>query len=253
MIDVQLLATAESERVSTVYAVGDIHGRLDLLEMMEMAIAQDVADTRPAHPLICYLGDYIDRGPCSAGVIDRLCRPFEDGIARVFLKGNHEDRMVAFLDDPTGNGPSWVKFGGREALNSYGVAVPDDAAAIDWLGLRDGLHAVLPEAHRLFLIDLRLGWRWRDFLFVHAGIDPARPMAAQASHDLMWIREPFLSSDGDWGFTVVHGHVVTETPVFRPNRIGIDTGAYSSGRLTCLVVSDAGARLIQTTGAGSER
>jgi serine/threonine protein phosphatase 1 len=244
VIDVLAYPSPEAAEAAAVYAIGDLHGRLDLLEAMEAAIARDIAAIRPARPLICYLGDYIDRGPDSAGVIDRLCGPFDDGVPRVFLKGNHEDRMLDFLENPAANGPSWMTFGGREALLSYGLDPPGGEDPCDWPRLRDALLGVLPPAHLAFLHALRLAFVWRGYLFVHAGVDPARPLRAQRPHDLMWIREPFLSSEEDWGPVVVHGHVITQEPQFRPNRIGIDTGAYRSGRLTCLVLRDGERRII---------
>ncbi len=248
MIDVSTYPSPEAADATAVYAVGDVHGRLDLLEEIEAAIAADIAATRPVRPVICYLGDYIDRGPASAQVIDRLATPFDDGVTRVFLMGNHEDRMLGFLTAPAADGPAWLQYGGREALESYGLTVPSLPLAADWPRLRDALAAALPPAHLDFLRGLRLAFAWRGYLFVHAGLDPARPMNAQDPRDLMWIREPFLSSDRDWGLRVVHGHVIVDAPVFRANRIGIDTGAYHSGRLTCLVVSDGETRLIQTAG-----
>jgi serine/threonine protein phosphatase 1 len=243
LIDVTQLPHEEAD---VVYAIGDIHGRLDLLDSIEAAIDADISRSGIDNPLICYLGDYIDRGPHSAQVIDRLSYHPKDGPRRIFLKGNHEDRMIDFLASPVINGPAWMKFGGREALVSYGLTVPLDAEHTDWDKLRDDLDTVLPESHRGFLSGLQLGIRWHDCLFVHAGINPGRPVTEQMQRDLMWIREPFLSSDCEWGFKVVHGHVITEAPVFRGNRIGIDTGAYQSGCLTCLVLSENGERLIQT-------
>lgn len=248
LIDVGRYPSPEAADATSVYAVGDVHGRLDLLEEIEVAIGADIAAIRPARPVICYLGDYVDRGPASAQVIDRLATPFADDVARVFLKGNHEDRMLEFLEAPAAAGPAWLQYGGREALESYGVAVPERVEGADWMRMRDMFSAALPTAHLAFLRALRLAFVWRGYLFVHAGLDPARPVNAQDGHDLMWIREPFLSADRDWGLRVVHGHVIADRPVFRPNRIGIDTGAYHSGRLTCLVASDDGTRLIQTGG-----
>jgi serine/threonine protein phosphatase 1 len=235
---------AEAAGASAVYAVGDIHGRLDLLEGIEAAIGEDVARTRPARPVICYLGDYIDRGPQSAAVLERLSAPACDGVARVFLKGNHEDRMLAFLADPAANGPRWMQYGGREALESYAIRVPEAVADTAWAGLRDELAERLPERHLRFLRELRLAFAWERYLFVHAGLNPDRPTDDQDPHDLMWIREPFLSSGRDWGRIVVHGHVIVEEPQLRPNRIGIDTGAYRSGRLTCLVATAGAPRLL---------
>jgi len=243
MIDVTQLPHEEAD---TIYVIGDIHGRLDLLDQIEAAMAEDIARADGIRPLICYLGDYIDRGPHSAQVIDRLCSYADDAPARIFLKGNHEDRMIGFLADPVANGPAWLQYGGCAALESYGVVVPADLADADWNAMRDRLAALVPDRHRHFLSALRLGMRWGDYLMVHAGLDPERALAAQRPHDLMWIREPFLSSEQAWGFRVVHGHVISETPVFRANRIGIDTGAYHSGCLTCLVIDAGGERLIQT-------
>jgi len=242
VIDIAAVPTIEAD---VVYAVADIHGRVDLLDAMEIVIAGDIGAARPARPVICYLGDYIDRGPTSDQVIDRLSAPASDGLARVFLKGNHEDRMLDFLAAPAEHGTPWLKFGGRETLQSYGVTPPasDDA---DWGSIASELAGRLPERHRVFLDGMQLAMRWHGYLFVHAGLNPAGPAREQASRDLMWIREPFLSSDTDWGLRVVHGHVIVEEPVFRPNRIGIDTGAYKTGSLTCLVVTEDQLRLLQT-------
>jgi serine/threonine protein phosphatase 1 len=246
MIDVANFPSPEAADATAVYAIGDVHGRLDLLDAMEAAIRADIVMARPQRPVICYLGDYVDRGPQSAQVIERLSSPFGDDVPRIFLKGNHEDRMIEFLEEPAANGPSWLKFGGREALESYGLSVPEQPADADWPRLRDNLRGALPEAHLAFLRNLRLAFIWRGYVFVHAGVDPAKPLNAQSAHDLMWIREPFLSSDTDWGIQVVHGHVIVEEPVFRANRIGIDTGAYQSGKLTCLVLSEGDRRLLQS-------
>lgn len=249
MIDVTRLSGAGAEAASVIYAVGDIHGRLDLLDEMETAIATDIAASAAERPLICYVGDYIDRGPNSAQVLDRLCSYSSDAPPRVFLKGNHEDRLIKFFVEPAENGPEWQAFGGREALQSYGVAAPEKGGDADWSGLRDRLAAALPESHRSFLRRLRFGLRWRNYILVHAGLNPDRSIAEQAPEDLMWIREPFLNSERDWGFKIVHGHVAADEPVFRPNRICIDTGAYQSGRLTCIVLDGTGERFIQTRAA----
>lgn len=133
-----------------------------------------------------------------------------------------------------------------EAQIASDIAVPEEIDHPTWRKLRDTLDAALPAKHRAFLDKLLLGLRWGEYLFVHAGLDPDRALTAQTPHDLMWIREPFLTSERDWGFKVVHGHVIVEEPVFRANRIGIDTGAYQSGRLTCLVIDKDGERVIQT-------
>lgn len=244
MINLAALATDPS--ASRIYAIGDIHGRLDLLLRIEEQIEADLAARPTASPLVCYLGDYIDRGPASAGVVEHLLgMSRRDDLRRVFLKGNHEDRMLAFLDAPAANGPRWTAFGGREALASYGLA-ESELDADDWEAIRDRLAEALPASHLAFLRSLELALRWRGYLFVHAGLDPARSLEAQDPHDLMWIREPFLSSDRDWGVRIVHGHVIEAEPVLRPNRIGLDTGAYKSGVLTCAALEDGDLRILQT-------
>jgi serine/threonine protein phosphatase 1 len=228
-----------------VYAVGDIHGRLDLLLTIAAQIRQDLAVRPTEAPLVCFLGDYVDRGPSSAGVIEHLATPSGEGVRQIFLKGNHEDRMLAFLDEPAVHGPGWLKFGGREALASYGVPQAQIDAE-DWRELRDAFEAALPPTHLTFLNSLKVAFRWGGYLFVHAGLDPARPLTDQDPRDLLWIREPFQSSERDHGLCVVHGHVITPEPVLRANRIGLDTGAYKSGVLTCAALEGAGVRVLQT-------
>jgi len=250
MLDVLAYPSPEAAGTTVVYAVGDVHGRLDLLQAMDRLIADDIAATRPERPAVCYLGDYIDRGPHSAEVIshlaDRLAdRDIETAPARIFLKGNHEDRMLDFLAEPDVHGPPWMEHGGIEALASYGLTTSREPPGGDWNGLRHELRQRLPARHLKFLRGLRLAFVWRGYVFVHAGLNPGRPMRAQDPHDLMWIKEPFLSSTREWSHRVVHGHVVGPEPVFRDNRIGIDTGASRFGRLTCLVVAEGPPRVLQ--------
>lgn len=221
---------------TVVYAIGDVHGRLDLLAALEVRIRQD-ADTRAAgRRVIVCLGDYVDRGYESRGVIEHLMAPPPDGFERVCLKGNHEDFMLHFLDDASVGG-SWFANGGVETLMSYGVELPaggaDPARAET---IRDELSARLPAEHRAFLEALSLVHREGDYLFVHAGIRPGVSVADQDPHDLMWIRGDFLNDPRDHGLVVVHGHTVEPEPQVRANRIGIDTGAYATGRLTALVL-----------------
>jgi serine/threonine protein phosphatase 1 len=249
MIDLTALNSPEAGTTTAVYAVGDIHGRLDLLRTMDARIVSDIASNRQRSPVICYLGDYIDRGPHSAQVVDYLASSHSDGIRRIYLKGNHEQRMLEFFDDPAGKGPGWIGFGGREAFESYGISAPKnpDDPMFDWGALRDRLMAAVAPEHIEFLKGLRLAFSWNQYLFVHAGLNPERDIDQQEEHDLMWIRAPFLSSSRDWGFTVVHGHVIVPEPEFRSNRIGIDTGAYQSGCLSCLAVDQDSQRLLQVS------
>lgn len=247
-IDVVHYPSPEAAEATVVYAVGDLHGRFDLLLAMESLIARDLAETQPARAVVCHLGDYIDRGPQSAQIIEHLgTTPGPGDATRVFLKGNHEDRMLAFLADPEANGAGWLLYGGREALASYGLSLADAPDPAAWRQVRDALIETLPAAHLQFLQALRLAFVWRDYIFVHAGLNPDRPLEAQDAHDLMWIREPFLKSNHVWSHRIVHGHVVVPEPELHANRIAIDTGASRTGRLTTLVVTDAPPRLLQVT------
>lgn len=232
-----------------VYAVGDIHGRADLLATMRKKIAKDgKKGTRKAgikRKVVVYLGDYVDRGPDSFGVIDMLLNEPLDGFEEVYLKGNHEDYMAKFLVGD-GEGLGWLFNGAETTLASYGVE-PGSWMEFDPESLREiraELIDALPESHRAFLADLALQHREGDYLFVHAGIRPERPLDDQDDEDLMWIREDFLDSKADHEARVVHGHTISWTPEILPNRIGIDTGAFVSNVLTGLVVEGAETRII---------
>jgi len=229
------------------YAVGDIHGRIDLLTLLHAKMREDAAAAAPdLRKIAVYLGDYVDRGDASRAVIDHLIGEPLPGFERVFLKGNHEAIMLDFLDDPL-VGRGWLFNGGDATLYSYGVGFESAANREERLGrMRDGLEAALPPAHRAFLDSLALYHVAGDYLFVHAGIRPGRALDEQTEEDLLWIREEFLGSGDHHGHCVVHGHTISSTPDVRNNRIGIDTGAYFSGRLTCLVLEGRSQRLIQT-------
>jgi serine/threonine protein phosphatase 1 len=226
------------------YAVGDIHGRLDLLARLEPLL--DAAARDPDRVLIeVFLGDYIDRGPASCGVIDRLiARAARRDRITVHLGGNHEAMLLAALADDRAF-LHWLDNGGRTTLLSYGVS-PQRAGA-DPAGTRAALARAIPDSHRAFLRSLRVSFHHGGFFFAHAGVRPGVPLAAQDPEDLVWMREPFLSATGDLGAVVVHGHTPTRAPVFRENRIGIDTGAYVTGVLTCLLVTDRQVTPVDTT------
>jgi len=227
-----------------VYAVGDVHGRLDLLEAM---IARIDADRGGARPTVVMLGDYIDRGPSSREVVERLLA-LPDWADWVLLRGNHEQAMLEALSDlPQADRlmRQWLNFGGVETLQSYGV--PSTLLyAGDFAAIRADVNTRLPAAHGAFLDGLRMAHRIGDYLFVHAGIRPGIPLSQQDPQDLLWIREEFLDNRLDHGAVIVHGHSISPEVVERPNRIGIDTGAYKTGRLTALVL-DGGARRYLTT------
>ena len=230
-----------------VYAVGDVHGRDDLLGELLAAIEADNDALPPATTSIVFLGDLIDRGPASAAVVERLRTYQPRGIRPLFLAGNHEEvllRLIAGQDEFLAD---WLRFGGAECLASYGV----DAAPLRRMRPARACAVVrgaIPPAHVEFLRSFADTYRIGGYLFVHAGIRPGLPLDQQSQSDLRWIRRPFLDDSSDHGFIVVHGHTISAEVEEAPNRIGIDTGAYHSGTLTALVAEGAGRRYLQTGG-----
>jgi serine/threonine protein phosphatase 1 len=231
------------------YAVGDIHGRLDLLSEMLSLIEADIASQPPARTYIVFLGDFIDRGPESAGVIERL-RTYSPSFAKpIFLAGNHEEVLLRVLAGDSGVLGSWLKFGGAECAQSYGL----DLAALqrtDELSATRMLRAKVPASHVRFLEGLADTFRFGDYLFVHAGIRPGILLEEEKA-DLRWIREAFLKDDKEHGFIVVHGHTIVPEVEERKNRIGIDTGAYRTGVLTALVIEEEVRRYLRTGASGA--
>lgn len=231
---------------SRIYAIGDVHGRLDLLTRLHALIAADAADAPARRRVIVYLGDYIDRGPDSRGVIDLLLQP-SPGFERVYLLGNHEDYLLQFLERGE-VGPNWGAYGGLATLASYGVQPPSGfmPPATDFEIARRALTDRIPPAHVRFLRGLKLTHTEGGYLFVHAGVKPGVALAEQQAEDLLWIRDEFLESADDFGACVVHGHTIVETPEQHGNRIAIDTGAFATGTLTALVLDGTERRFIQT-------
>lgn len=229
-----------------VYAVGDIHGRADLLTALHDDIFKDAA-ARPGYTdCLVYLGDYIDRGLESRRVLDIVAVPPPPGFGTIHLRGNHEQAILDFLENPD-KARYWLDYGGAQTLFSYGIhlpAGPSDARMRT--EIRDSLLATMPKAHLSFLRHLRHAIAIGDYLFVHAGIKPGVPIAEQSPGDMLWIRTEFLTSREDFGKIVVHGHTISHFPDLRPNRIGIDTGAFASGRLTCLVLEENRHRFLST-------
>jgi serine/threonine protein phosphatase 1 len=225
------------------YAIGDVHGRLDLLCALERLIADDCAAAAATRKIVVYLGDYVDRGNQSREVVDWLIERPLPGFERVLLLGNHEESMLQFLVDVQ-IGPAWLGFGGAATLLSYGIKPPSSDR--DLIRVQEELRAKLPARHLAFLRGLPLCHVEGDYYFVHAGIRPGVPLDAQRPADMLWIRDEFLHSRRDFGKIVVHGHTITETPEIRPNRIGIDTGAFASGTLTSLVLQDDTWSFLQT-------
>lgn len=233
-----------------VYAIGDIHGRLDLLEELLAHVAADAG----RHPAdrdreLVFLGDYIDRGPESPRVIDALLGLDWPDFRLVFLMGNHEDAMLEFLDGRS-DGVPWLTYGGLETLVSYGVAIrrlpANDESAAE---LRSALWAAVPENHVDFLRRCVMSHIADDYVFVHAGVRPGRALEHQEPRDLLWIREDFLRASNPLpGHVVVHGHTICDAPQDLGHRIDIDTGAFVSGRLTCLVLRGTARRFLSTGG-----
>ena len=229
-----------------VYAVGDIHGRIDLLRKMNRLIRADAEERQAQRNVVVYLGDYVDRGFELRAVIDLFVNEKLPGFETVHLKGNHEDIMVRFLNDIS-VGPNWFAFGGLETLASYGVAAPEPLTSVAELErCQRELGRNLPRPHLKFLRGLRTFHCEGGYFYVHAGVRPGIALEAQSEDDLLWIRDDFLSSDEPRAKLVVHGHSIAAKPVVRANRIGIDTGAYASGRLTCLVAEGNGWAFLQT-------
>jgi serine/threonine protein phosphatase 1 len=226
------------------YAVGDVHGQLHLLDDILSRIDAD-RQANPADSSVeVFLGDYVDRGPDSAGVIDRLIgRAEEANHPCIFLCGNHEVYVTSFLSDPAIL-PEWLHNGGMTTLASYGVdamAPPQDEHAI-----QEAFRAAFPERHRAFLAGLDLMHRIGDVVFVHAGIRPGVAPEDQAADDLLLIRQEFLRHTKPLPVRVVHGHTPMREPEATPWRVSVDTGAFATGRLTCAVLEDDAVRFLST-------
>jgi serine/threonine protein phosphatase 1 len=228
-----------------VYAIGDIHGRRDLLDELHGSIIADARHTKARQKAVVYIGDYVDRGDDSRGVIERLQATPLAGFHNVHIIGNHEDILLRFLEDPT-VAPLWLANGGDATLYSYGVDWRQHVQDDDFEPLRLAFRAAIPSSHLRFLRGLSLSHIAGDYMFVHAGIRPGREVDKQDPEDLMWIRDEFLGSDADHGKVVVHGHSISSEPQMRDNRIGIDTGAFATGKLTCLVLEGTARRFLQT-------
>jgi len=233
-----------------VYAVGDVHGRADLLQALHRQIAEDAAQLTPGtDKLVIYVGDYVDRGLESRAVLDLLINQPLAEFHPIYLLGNHDAWLLSFLIDAR-IGPTWLRYGGDATLHSYGVRLrPPIVDAAHYEKLQTELRERLPRAHAEFLERLELSYETGDYLFVHAGVRPGVALDQQSADDLLWIREPFLSSRRDLGKVIVHGHTVEAEPAVRFNRIGIDTGACWTGCLTCLVLEEGGYRFLSTGAA----
>ncbi len=246
--------TADSARIPPglrIYAIGDIHGRIDLLDaLLEMILANE--RSQPAkRPVLIFLGDYIDRGPDSCGVVDRLIEDIPPAFTSIFLRGNHEEMMVRCFRTPD-YFDTWADNGGLATAQSYGVEVDaDERRSVDAKSVLDKLERNLPQAHRAFYSGLRISVTLGDYLFVHAGIRPGVPLDRQAERDCLFIRDEFLDFQGSFGKIVVHGHTPVQTPEIRRNRIAIDTGGFFTGRLTALCLEENNRKFLTTGGRES--
>ena len=236
-----LAALAEGIRI---YAVGDVHGRSDLLERQLAAIDADCKQRPIARPITVFVGDYIDRGPDSRNVLDLLLQ-WQQAHEAIFLRGNHETFLPRFLSDP-GSLDEWRQYGGLETLLSYGLQPSINPDRHEQIRLAIELADILPREHLDFLESLELSFSCGDFLFVHAGVRPGVPIHEQTEDDLLWIRDDFLTWEQPFERFVVHGHTPVSEPDLRPNRINIDTGAYATGRLTCVVIENTAVTQLTT-------
>jgi serine/threonine protein phosphatase 1 len=241
--DRSAMQDAKIPKVNTrLYVIGDIHGRLDLLDGVIAAIHRDVEKHGP-DGLTVTLGDYVDRGPASRGVLDRLIgNPFPTPF--IALKGNHEALLESFLANPAVTGEHWRNLGGLETLHSYGVPVGGLMTKQKYEEAAERLRAVMPAEHMNFLRSLKISYSHNKYFLCHAGVRPGVPLERQSDHDLLWIRAEFLNSKLDFGKIVVHGHTPVEEPEVLANRINIDTGAFATGRLTCVVLDEGGHRFL---------
>ena len=240
---VRKAAVPEDTRV---YAIGDIHGRADLLKQLMVKIEADAEAAPERRKVIVFLGDYVDRGFQSKDVIDFLLSDALGAYETRFLKGNHESALEMFLNDPD-FGPEWARFGGAETIMSYGVQPPRARTSPDkWREACERLNTLMPKAHRHFLSELELYCELGDYLFVHAGLRPGRPLEQQAERDLLWIRDDFLNDPGLFDRMIVHGHTPIQAPHRDGRRIGVDTGAYLTGRLTAACLSGTNVSFIAT-------
>jgi len=217
-----------------IYAIGDIHGRADLLRTMLAKINTDRTRRPVNRPIMLFIGDYVDRGPSSREVLDILLE-YRDVSESIFLKGNHETFISRFLKEPAVLN-EWRLCGGLETLLSYGLKPSFNPDERERKKLSEEFAGAIASDHLAFLNSLQLSFRCGDFLFVHAGIRPGVPLADQAEEDLLWIREDFLGSKAPFEVFVVHGHTPVRAPEMWPNRLNIDTGAFATGRLTCAII-----------------
>lgn len=228
-----------------VYAIGDIHGRLDLLLDLVNMIKTDIAARGPEQATIVFLGDYIDRGEDPAGVIEYLSAFSPPDVNCVFLMGNHEKFMIDLMA-VGGEVEPWFQNGAFSTLKSYGIEPEKGSGPLDGSVVGQALKAALPAEHMEFLCQLKTSWQLDGVFFAHAGVDPDRSISDQTTQDLIWIREKFLNSEKDHGPLVVHGHTPRAAPEVMRNRINLDTYAWQSDILTAVALENGSCRFLST-------
>ena len=243
-IDITQAAAPDGMRL---YAIGDVHGRFDLLQQMHHLIAAEIMRDQPQDWRIIHLGDYVDRGPQSAQVLDLLAKLTARDPRYIALMGNHDEDMLEFLTDPTPEGARiFLSYGGVETAESYGVVL-DESNRAALLESHRLLLSALPDKHMTLLRDLPRAVTFGDYFFCHAGARPGVALDAQDPHDLIWIRRAFLDHAGLFEKMIVHGHTPHPQPQQHPNRINVDTMAFATGRLTALVMDGRDKRFLVAT------
>ena len=218
-----------------IYAIGDIHGRVDLLNLLLEQIQRDIDERPCVEPIVIFLGDYVDRGPSSADVIERLVFGELPGKKHYFLRGNHEQMFLEFLDSPTQTA-TWLEFGGNETAFSYGAGIARKTEPSGLAKFSEALNQLVHESHKIFLGSLIDFVEFDGYYFVHAGVRPGVALSQQKASDQLWIRDAFLNHDHNFEKVIVHGHTPREQPENLPGRINVDTGAYATHKLTAVVL-----------------
>ena len=229
-----------------IYAIGDVHGHVDLLEKLYQKITADLNQSPVPQYKIVFLGDYIDRGPDSAGCVEYLINLTDGNKDVVCLKGNHEDKLEKFLRNPLSTADSFFTYGGVETAESYNVSMAGYRGEKEkTIQICEELNSRIPAHHKEFYAKLVTEVSFGDYLFVHAGVRPGVPLDQQSSHDLMWIRYEFIAHRGYYEKVIVHGHTPAFPMEILPNRINVDTHAYDTGVLSCIVLQDKEHRVIE--------
>ena len=231
---------------SRIYCIGDIHGSITELVQLHSSIVSDGLNY-DGHKSIIYLGDYVDRGNNTREVIECLSTTPLQGFESIFLKGNHEVFLLRFLEDAS-VGDAWFRFGGLKTLESYGIDITHSPkSASDYRDIQAQFIAEFPMLHKMFLLNGKLSYSSGNYFFCHAGINPRYSLAKQTEEDLLWIRDEFINCQSKFEKVIIHGHTISENVEIHHNRIAIDTGAYRTGILSCLVLEGDTRRVIQTS------